>query len=101
MSQRPRILSGGWTFGTLFTLIIVFFIYMYAKDHSASHWGWKVLMYITGAYLVISALMLILMVAIPILIILIALIIAWRARSRHKKKKKSDVIDVDFEVKEN
>jgi 4-amino-4-deoxy-L-arabinose transferase-like glycosyltransferase len=79
--------------GTVFTLIIVFFIFLYARERMVQHWGWTVLTYIAGGYLLISLGLLALIILIPILIILIALLTM-------RKRKRRKVIDVEAEVQE-
>ncbi len=91
--------------GTVFTLILVYFIYLVARDK-----GWKALSFLTGAYLFIVLGFFALAVLIILLLIIIPLFILrkqpsvfkkFRAGNRKKKPKTDDeVIDVDFKVKE-
>jgi len=55
-----RRLTLGWTFGTLFTYIIVFFIFLYSTDqadplkHPNPQFGWGILAFVTKWYLIIT-----------------------------------------------
>ncbi|MEK6968579.1 MAG: hypothetical protein AABX51_08190 [Nanoarchaeota archaeon] len=99
---KPRVFATRWALGNLVTLIIVFFIYLYADTQAkivGSNFGWGILAFITKWYLIISIAFLALTILIPLLIILIAIIISFRQFSKARKKKK-DYLDIDYEVKE-
>ncbi|MEA3514155.1 MAG: hypothetical protein U9R34_01630 [Nanoarchaeota archaeon] len=90
--------------GTFITLILVYFIYLIAKDKE-----WKILSFITGAYLFIIIGFFALVILGILLLVLVPLlflkkpIIFRRSRSKPVRKKPqadNDAIDVDFKVKD-
>ena len=90
-----------WTFslGTLFTLIVVYFIYLYSKDK-----GWGVLAFISKWYLIIVGSLVALSFAIIFLVIIFSLALllfaALRVRKYTKHAKKKDYVDVEYKIKE-
>jgi predicted membrane protein len=85
-------------FGSILSLIIIYFIYLYAKDK-----GWTLLAFLSKGYLMIVLGFFLWIIGIIILIILIFLIptgmLFFKVR-RKKSKKKDDFIDVEYKVKE-
>ncbi|MCK5630353.1 MAG: hypothetical protein KAI26_07080 [Nanoarchaeota archaeon] len=90
--------------GTLFTLILVYFIYLIAKDKE-----WKILSFITGAYLFIIIGFFALVILGILLLILIPLLFLKKPILVKRFKRKSviknpkannNAIDVDFKVKD-
>src|SRR3989338_938761 len=93
-----------WSFGlgTIFSLILVYFIYLYSKQQ-----GWSLLAFISKWYLIIAGGLIALSLGIILLIILFSLLMflfaMFRIRSagrRHKKQKAKEYIDAEYEVKE-
>ena len=89
-----------WSFGlgTIFTLIVVYFIYLYSKDK-----GWIILAALSKWYLIIAGILIALPLIIIILIILFSLLMFLVAAIRSRKlnkKQKNKYIDAEFEVKE-
>jgi len=96
------ILGKKWNFGigSFFSLIVVYFIYLYSKDKS-----WTTLAFISKWYLIIiggfmafSLIIILLVFLISLLILLIAVIRLKLTGKKHKKKK--SYIDADFQIKE-
>lgn len=90
--------------GTLITLILVYFIYLIAKDKD-----WKILSFITGAYLFIIIGFFALVILGILLLILVPLLFLKKPifvkRFRRKSviknhKTNNNAIDVDFKVKD-
>lgn len=90
-----------WSFGlgTVFSLIVVYFIYLYSKDK-----GWALLAFISKWYLIIVVGLIALSFGIAIFVILIALLMFLIAMLRphafRKKQKTKEYVDVDYKVKE-
>ena len=93
-----------WSFGigTIFSLIVVYFIFLYSRDKQ-----WTLLAFISKWYLIIAGGFIALSFSVVILIILLALImflVGYLRLKLHKKKereKKSEkFIDAEYEVKE-
>lgn len=85
-------------FGTILSLIIVYFIFLYARDK-----GWTLLAFIAKWYLIISLAIIGFFVGILVLILLLSLfafLMAYiKTKSFKKKKKKKDYIDAEYEIK--
>ena len=91
----------GFGIGTIFSLIVVYFIYLYSKQQD-----WAVLAFISKWYLIITAVIL----AIPLIVIVVVLLLTlfifllaalklrW-ARKKHKKHSKN-FVDADYKIKE-
>ena len=91
-----------WSFGlgTVFSLIVIYFIYLYSKDK-----GWAVLTFASKWYLIIAIALILLSLGIILLVLLLSLIMFLIAiiklKGLKKRDKKSkDYIDTEFKVKE-
>ena len=93
-----------WNFslGTVFSLIVVYFIFLYSRDR-----GWALLAFLSKWYLIITGGLIALSLAIVTLVMLFSLIMFLaafvRLRSFTKKagkKKEPSYVDVDYEVRE-
>ena len=93
-----------WNFGigTIFSLIIIYFIYLYSKDK-----GWIILTFLSKWYLIIvggiialSFGMLILVLLFSLIMFLIALLKINKSSKRNKKEKSKNYIDAEYKVKE-
>ena len=88
-----------WTFGlgTIFSLIVVYFIYLYSKDK-----GWILLAFTSKWYLIIVGGLIALSLGIILLVIisslLLLLITAIKVKTFNKKNK--EYVDVEYKVKE-
>jgi len=82
------------TLGTVLTLIIVYFIYLYAKERD-----WTILKYLTGAYIWFWIIIFIL----PILFLILFLsIFFWKyfsLKRKMRKERSKKVVDVKYRVK--
>ncbi|MDP3765879.1 MAG: hypothetical protein Q8R04_05180 [Nanoarchaeota archaeon] len=92
----------GFGLGTIFSLIVVYFIYLYSKDKS-----WVLLALISKWYLIIVGGLIALSVGIVLLIMLLSLLVFLIAMlklhafgKRYKNKKTKEYIDVEYKVKE-
>lgn len=93
-----------WNFGlgTAFSLIVVYFIFLYSRDK-----GWSVLAFISKWYLIIIGGLIALSLSIALLIILFSLLMFLVAMLRlhafsrkGKKQKAKEYIDAEYKVKE-
>ena len=93
-----------WNFGlgTIFSLIVVYFIFLYSRDK-----GWALLAFISKWYLIIVGGLIALSLGIVLLIILFSLLMLLIAMIRlktinksYKNKKHKEYIDVDYKVEE-
>ena len=93
-----------WNFGlgTVFSLIVVYFIYLYSKDKN-----WTLLAFISKWYLIIVGSLILLSIGIILLIILFSLLMLLLAtlklksfEKKHKRDRTRDYIDAEFKVKE-
>lgn len=92
-----------WSFGlgTIFSLIVVYFIYLYSKDK-----GWTLLALTSKWYLIIIGGLIALSFGIILLILLFSLIIflismlKLHSFGKKYKKQKKEYIDVEYKVKE-
>ena len=89
-----------WGFGTIFSLIVVYFIFLYSREK-----GWAVLAFLSKWYLIIAGGLLALSLSIIILIMLFSLfvfIVAYFKLRSFKKKapKQHHFVDVDYKLKE-
>ena len=89
-------------FGTIFSLIIIYFIYLYSKNK-----GWAILAFLSKWYLIIVGGIILFSFGIVILVLLFSLIMFLAAflkinniNKKNKKQKPKEYIDVDFKVKE-
>ncbi|MEK6892066.1 MAG: hypothetical protein AABX25_02670 [Nanoarchaeota archaeon] len=93
-----------WNFGlgTIFSLIVIYFIYLYSKSK-----GWSILTFISKWYLIIvggiialSFGMIILVLLFSLIMFLIALLKINKPNKKNKKEKSKNYIDAEYEVKE-
>ncbi|MEK6946768.1 MAG: hypothetical protein AABX32_04120 [Nanoarchaeota archaeon] len=93
-----------WNFGlgTVFSLIIIYFIYLYSKDK-----GWTILVFLSKWYLIIvggiialSLGMIVLVLLFSLIMFLIALLKINKSIKKNKKEKSKNYIDAEYEVKE-
>ena len=91
----------GFGFGTIFSLIVAYFIYLYSSDK-----GWALLAFVSKWYLIIvggmialSFAILLIMLLIPILLFLSALLRMRKFGKKHKSKK-NGYIDAEYKIKE-
>jgi|SRR3989344_5227427 len=87
------------SFGTIFSLIIVYFIFLYANDRTSI--GWRILAFISKWYLIIFISIIALGILIFLIISLILLIFFIYAKisSNTKKHKEDNVYDASYQVK--
>lgn len=93
-----------WNFGlgTIFSLIVVYFIFLYSRDK-----GWALLAFISKWYLLIFGGLVALSLGIMLLILLffllmllVAMIKLKTINAKHKKQKFKEYIDTEYKVKE-
>ena len=93
-----------WNFGlsTIFSLIVVYFIFLYSKDKE-----WTLLAFVSKWYLIIVGGLIALSLGIILLVILFSLLMLLIAMVRlkiinkgYKNKKDKEYIDVDYRVEE-
>ena len=95
------IIQRKWSFGlgTIFSLIVVYFIYLYSKDKS-----WILLTFMSKWYLIIVGGLILLSFGIILLILLLSLLMFLIAMIKfnklNKKHKKAEYFDVEYEIKE-
>src|SRR3989338_4167673 len=91
-----------WNFGlgTIFSLIVVYFIFLYSRDK-----GWTLLAFISKWYLIIVGGLIALSIAIILLVILFTFLIFIFAmlklhafRKSDSKRKNKDYVDVEYKV---
>ena len=89
-------------FGTIFSLIIIYFVYLYSKDK-----GWTLLTFLSKWYLIIVGGIILLSLGIMMLVLLfsllmflIALLKFKKIGKSNKKEKSKEYIEADFKVKE-
>ena len=84
-------------FGTVFSLIVIYFIFLYSKDK-----GWTLLAFISKWYLIIVGGLIALSLGIAFIIILISLFVLLMASLKLRKvhKKQSKIVDVDYKIKD-
>lgn len=92
----------GFGLGTFFSLIVIYFIYLYSKDK-----GWTLLALISKWYLIIVGGLVALSIGIVLLVILISFLIFLfamlrlaRLNRKRKKEKGKGYIDAEYKVKE-
>ena len=93
----------GFGLGTIFSLIIIYFIYLYSKEK-----GWALLEFLSKWYLIIIGILIALPLLIIILVLLFSLLvfliaviklkISGKMHKKHKNHK--EYIDAEYEVKE-
>jgi predicted membrane protein len=90
----------GFGLGTFFSLIVIYFIYLYSKDK-----GWALLAFISKWYLILVGSLIAVSLGIILFVIIISLLVFLFAmlklhgfRKKHKKRPK-EYIDVEYKVK--
>ena len=91
----------GFGIGTIFSLIVVYFIYLYSKQQN-----WPILAFISKWYLIIIGVI----IALPLIVILVVLLLtlfvfllaALKLKKLGKKHKNhaKNFVDADYEIKE-
>jgi predicted membrane protein len=87
-------------FGTLFSLIIIYFIYLYSKDK-----GWTFLAFISKIYLIIVGGIFALTILMILIVVFFSLILigigTYKARkfNKNSKRKEKEFVDVEFREK--
>lgn len=91
----------GFGLGTIFSLIVVYFIFLYSKEK-----GWALLALISKWYLIIAgiliALPLVILLMVLIAMLLLFLISMFKMHSlgkSHKKQKSRDYVDIEYKIK--
>ena len=91
-----------WGFGTIFSLIVIYFIYLYSKSRE-----WALLAFISKWYLIIvgglaalSIGVVILVILFSLLMILLAMLKVRRLKGSPKHKTAKGYIDAEYKVKE-
>ena len=91
----------GFSIGTLFTLLVVYFIFLYSRDK-----GWRLLELLSKWYLIIVGGFVALSIGIVLLVLIISFFILLFAMIKlhfaKKGKRQKDIgyIDADFKLKE-
>ena len=100
--ENARVLAFDFGMGAIFSLIVVYFIFLYSRDK-----GWALLAFISKWYLIIAGGLIALSLGIILLIILFSLLMLLIAMIRlktinkgYKNKKDKEYIDVDYRVEE-
>ena len=98
--ENARGLAFNFGLGTIFSLIVVYFIYLYSKEK-----GWTLLALISKWYLLIAVGLMLLSLAVILFVILISLLIFLVTMIKFKKFlrkniKKTGYLDAEYEVKE-
>ena len=93
-----------WSFGlgTIFSLIVVYFIYLYSRDK-----GWTLLASVSKWYMIIAIGLVLFSLGVIFLVILFSLLMFLTAiirlrmfNKRYKNKKRGDYVDVEYKVKQ-
>lgn len=85
-------------FGTIFSLIVVYFVFLYSRNN-----GWTLLAFISKWYLIIMGSIIAFSVGIILLIVLFSLLILLLGTLKMRpvgNKKQKKYIDVEYKVKE-
>lgn len=89
-------------FGAIFSLIVVYFIFLYSRDK-----GWELLAFISKWYLIIAGALIALSIAAILLVILSAFLIFVFAMIKSRKfrkyrgrRKNREYIDAEYKVEE-
>lgn len=97
--MQQRKLSFG--LGTIFSLIVVYFIFLYSRDK-----GWALLAFISKWYLIIVGGLIALSLGIILIVLLLTLLVflvamvRLRMLGKKHRKKAGEYIDVEYKVKE-
>ncbi len=93
-----------WNFGlgTILSLIIVYFIFLYSREHS---WGLlafvsKWYLIIIGGFFALSLGIILIVILASLLMILIAAIKMRKFSHKRKNQKDSSYVDIEYKVKE-
>ena len=84
--------------GTIFSLIVVYFIYLYSKDKN-----WALLAFVTKWYLIIFVGITLISIAFILMMFLFSLVmflVAMYRMRHHKKKRKTNYVDIEYNLKE-
>ena len=93
-----------WNFGlgTIFSLIVIYFIFLYSRDK-----GWSMLAFLSKWYLIIvggaialSVGVILLVILLSILLFLGALVRASLSGRKKKKQNNNSAIDIEYKVKD-
>ena len=92
----------GFGLGTFFSLIVMYFIYLYSKDK-----GWALLTLLSKWYLIIIGGLIALSLGIVLLVILFSFLVFAAAmlrlhvfRKKYQKQKAKEYVDAEYRVKE-
>ncbi len=99
---NARVFAFNFGLGTIFSLIVVYFIFLYSKSK-----GWALLAFLSKWYLIIVGILIALSLGTILLIILFFLLmllvssVRLRAFSKkYKKQKTKEYIDAEYKLKE-
>lgn len=100
--ENARVLAFNFGLGTIFSLIVVYFIFLYSKDK-----GWTLLasmskwyLIIVGGLIALSLGIILLIIILSLLMFLITMLKLHRLGKLYKKKNPKDYVDVEYKVKE-
>ena len=89
-------------FGTIFSLIVVYFIFLYSRDK-----GWTFLaflskwyLYIVGGFLALSLGIIVFVILLSLFMFLFAMLKLHAFGKKYKKQKDKQYVDVEYKVKE-
>ena len=90
----------GFGLGSIFSLIVVYFIFLYSREK-----GWALLAFISKWYLIIAGGLIAVSFGIILLVILLSLLLFLFAMLRlhmfkRKNRKAKEYVDVEYKVKE-
>lgn len=90
----------GFGVGTIFSLIVIYFIYLYSKDK-----GWGILAFVSKWYLIIVGGLIALSFAIVLLVMLFSLFLLLLAalkirKLKKRKSKEKEYVNVEYKIKE-
>ena len=89
-----------WSFGlgTIFSLIVVYFIFLYSKDK-----GWNLLAFLSKWYLIVVGILVglpLIIISLVILFSLFLLLIAYlKTKSLRKTQKAKGYVDAEYKIK--
>lgn len=92
-----------WSFGlgTIFSLIVVYFIFLYSKEKE-----WALLALISKWYLITTSILIALPLGILIIVLIVMLLLFLISMFKmhslskaHKKQKTKDYVDVEYKIK--
>ena len=92
----------GFGLGTIFSLIVVYFIFLYSREK-----GWVLLTLISKWYLIIAGILIALPLGIVFVVLLVMLLVFLISMlklhsfgKKHKNKKSKEYVDVEYTIKE-